>query len=123
GGAALQSTLMAAVGSPATERSNNPAPGACRMRVRSVMWMGIRVLCLLLPAGACAAVEAIVLAPHQAQVALAPATRYMVDLAEQASAEKQFLRVDSDVFQPLLDADATFGFVDGAYWFHTRLVN
>lgn len=59
----------------------------------------------------------------QPSVSLSPVTRYTVDARQDLQAEDLFGKVDSDFFRDLPKGDPTFGFVDGAYWFHARLVN
>ena len=91
--------------------------------MRSVMSVAIGALAFLLHAGACVAVQPVVLTADQDAVVLSPGTRYLVDSSGLASASEQFARIESDDFQPLPNGSATFGFVDGTYWFHTRLIN
>ncbi|MFA7320964.1 MAG: 7TM-DISM domain-containing protein, partial [Dokdonella sp.] len=91
--------------------------------MRTAGFISVALFGLLMGAAARAAVEPVTLSSAQAQVVLAPATRYLVDPTGQVSAAELFPRIDSTAFQPLPGGDATFGFVDGAYWFHTRLVN
>src|SRR5690606_19435659 len=93
------------------------------MDMRSVMSVAIGALAFLLHAGACVAVQPVVLTADQDAVVLSPGTRYLVDSSGLASASEQFPRIESDDFQPLPNGSATFGFVDGTYWFHTRLIN
>ncbi len=70
-----------------------------------------------------ALVEPIVLGPDSSVVMFAPGTRYAIDSSLAATAEEQFRQIDTDLFQPLPHGNATFGFVDGAYWFHVGLLN
>ena len=54
---------------------------------------------------------------------LAPYTTFLADPAGDATAEQMFGRSDAGAFAPLPRGNATFGFVDGAYWFHVVLHN
>ncbi len=54
---------------------------------------------------------------------LAPYTTFLADPAGDATAEQMFGRSDAGGFAPLPRGNATFGFVDGAYWFHVVLHN
>jgi two-component system, sensor histidine kinase LadS len=93
------------------------------MKARMAMSIVIGMLGLLVAAAACAAVQPIILAPGDDAIALAPGTRFALDAHATATVEEQFGRIDSDAFQPLPGGHATFGFADGAYWFHARLIN
>ncbi len=83
----------------------------------------IAVWMVLVADPAAAAIEPVVLLPADAEIALAANTRFSIDASAQATAEEQFSLIDSDAFRPLPHGNATFGFVDGAYWFHVRLRN
>ena len=93
------------------------------MSVRPSFATGVAWLLLLLANVGTAAMEPVTLRASQDVDGLAPFTRYSVDPGLKASAEDEFSRLDSDAFQPLPHGNATFGFVDGAYWFHVRLRN
>ncbi len=93
------------------------------MSVRPSFVAGIAWLLLLLAHVSAAAIEPIVLRASEGVIGLAPVTRYSVDASLAASAEDEFGRLDSDAFKPLPHGNATFGFVDGAYWFHAGLRN
>ena len=54
---------------------------------------------------------------------LASATRYLRDPTGDASVQTMFARAEAGEFAPLPHDNATFGFADGAYWFHLRLRN
>lgn len=87
-------------------------------------WPLVFLAATLLWAGAAHANnQVVVLKPAQEVVPLAPGTTYLVDPDSSASAEDLFRRIGSDDFKPLPHGNATFGFVDGAYWFHVRLIN
>ncbi|MGB0134446.1 sensor domain-containing diguanylate cyclase [Dokdonella sp.] len=102
---------------PASRIWNRPQAGygACLLAILGI-W-------LLLASAAEAAVQPVVLKPAQEIVALAPGTEYLVDSDSSASAEDVFRRISSNDFKPLPHGNATFGFVDGSYWFHVRLIN
>ena len=54
---------------------------------------------------------------------LAPYVGYHHDRESSADAAAMFARAAGDGFAPLPAGGATFGFQDGAYWFHARVVN
>ncbi|MEO8670281.1 MAG: diguanylate cyclase [Tahibacter sp.] len=60
---------------------------------------------------------------EQTSVALASGTSYLVDRDASADAKTMFARGDAGDFLPLPGGSATFGFVDGAYWFHISIDN
>ena len=70
-----------------------------------------------------ATIQPVVLKPAEEVIPLAAATGYLIDPDSSASAEDLFRRIGGDDFQPLPHGSATFGFVDGTYWFHVRLIN
>ncbi len=80
-------------------------------------------LAMLVAGAATAAIEPVLLLPGDAETPLAANTRFATDAGANATAEDEFGLIDSDAFQPLPRGNATFGFVDGAYWFHVRLLN
>ena len=82
----------------------------------------IALLLLALTANA-AANGPVVLTSDSAVVGLAAGTRYAIDTELTATADEQFRQIDTGLFQPLPHDNATFGFVDGAYWFHVSLLN
>ena len=59
----------------------------------------------------------------QAVRSLAPYTGFMADPSASETAQSMFARADAHEFAPLPRGNATFGFADGAYWFHVRLHN
>lgn len=74
----------------------------------------------------CAAVFAapvLDLAPGQSRAALGSVTTYAVDTQATADAATMFARAEAGGFKPVPADNATFGFVDGAYWFHARVAN
>ncbi len=87
-----------------------------------------RIVCLLLLA--LAGVEPAIaysqraeLTPGLAELPLSPHVGYLVDPDASADASAMFQAAAHGRFKPLPNGNATFGFVDGAYWFHTRLFN
>jgi diguanylate cyclase (GGDEF)-like protein len=78
---------------------------------------------MLLASIAEAAQQPIVLKPGQDIVALAPGTSYLVDPESSADAQDLFRQLGRMELMPLPHGSATFGFVDGTYWFHVRLIN
>jgi two-component system, sensor histidine kinase LadS len=93
------------------------------MGVRPRLLAGIAIAFLFMAGTTSAAIAPLVLHSTDSEVALAPATRYSIDHDLSASAEDEFRLIDTDAFQPLPHGNATFGFVDGAYWFHVRLLS
>lgn len=70
-----------------------------------------------------AAVEPLLLEPSVDEVGLAANTHYLIDPTAMATADDEFRLIGSSAFQALPHGNATFGFGDGAYWFHVRLIN
>ncbi len=64
-----------------------------------------------------------VLTPGLTNLDLSPHVRYLVDQDGAADASSMFQAASQGRFKPLPNGNATFGFRDGAYWFHTRLFN
>jgi len=89
--------------------------------------LGLLLCCSLLAGGRATAadrLETLPLHAGQTQAELAAATRYAVDADATATPQQMFAAADAGQrFAPLPDGSATFGFVDGAYWFHLRLAN
>lgn len=59
----------------------------------------------------------------QTRAPLAAVTTYAVDANGSADANAMFSAADAGTFKPVPADNATFGFVDGAYWFHARVAN
>jgi two-component system, sensor histidine kinase LadS len=93
------------------------------MGVRPRILAGIAIASLLMAGASSAASDPLVLRSSDREIALAPATRYSIDHGLSATAEDKFRQIETEAFQPLPHANATFGFVDGAYWFHVRLLS
>ena len=93
------------------------------MEARASFRAAIAALGMLVSGAATAAIEPVLLLPADTEIALATNTRFAIDASASATADEEFSLVDSDVFQPLPNGNAAFGFVDGAYWFHARLLN
>lgn len=90
-------------------------------RFHAVLFM---LACLVLAGGSFAhAAQPIHLTDAAPAVSLSPAMRYSVDVGIQRSAEELFARLDSSEFLELPKGNPTFGFVEGAYWFHARVSN
>ncbi len=84
------------------------------------------VLLLLALAGAgpaFAATERAEITPGLVELPLSPFVGYYHDTDGSADASSMFQAAAAGRFQPLPNGNATFGFKDGAYWFHTRLFN
>lgn len=93
------------------------------MRVGPSFMAAIAALGMLVAGAVSAAIEPVLLLPTDSETALATNTRFAIDARASATAEDEFGLLDSDTFRPLPHDNATFGFVDGAYWFHVRLLN
>ena len=91
------------------------------------MSLGLRILVLLLAlAGACLAEakpDRVIISPSLTDLSLSPRMTYLVDPDGGADASSMFEAAAQGRFKPLPNGNATFGFRDGAYWFHTRLFN
>jgi len=61
--------------------------------------------------------------PGLTELPLSPFVGYYMDADGSADASSMFQAAASGRFRPLPNGNATFGFKDGAYWFHTRLFN
>jgi diguanylate cyclase (GGDEF)-like protein len=94
-------------------------------RWRPGPWMGLWIAAFLLlcTSTAAADVARAELRAGQLSVALAPYTGYIADQSAEATPEQMFGRVETHDFQPLPRGNATFGFTEGAYWFHVTLRN
>ncbi len=57
------------------------------------------------------------------QVPLSPHMSYYHDVSGAADVELAIQRVQQDHFQPLPSGNPSFGFQDGAYWFHVHVIN
>jgi two-component system, sensor histidine kinase LadS len=93
------------------------------MGVRPWLLAGIATVLLLVAGVASAAIQPLVLQLDDSELALAPTTLYSIDHGLTATAEEVYRLVETAAFQPLPQGNATFGFVDGAYWFHVRLLS
>jgi len=78
---------------------------------------------LLLAAGSAGARPAAELRPGQEALDLVPHLGYRQDTAGSAGADAMFALADAGGFAQVPDGGATFGFQDGAWWFHARVVN
>ena len=87
----------------------------------------IRALLLVLPvlfaAASAAATEAVQIDAATQHLSLAPYTTYHQDLSGNDDLAAATKRLGEGVFQPLPGGNASFGFQDGAYWFHATLHN
>ena len=85
----------------------------------------LMVLWSLLPWLAASAVAAPILdlTAGQTRAPLAAVTTYAVDARGDADSAAMFAAADAGHFAPVPADNATFGFVDGAYWFHARVAN
>ncbi|MFY2764590.1 sensor domain-containing diguanylate cyclase [Arenimonas sp. MALMAid1274] len=79
--------------------------------------------CLLLSALPAAAAGPAVLDAGRESLPLGPYLQYRVDPEGHADAASQFAQAERGNFQPLPDGSTTFGFTDGAHWFHAQLFN
>ena len=93
------------------------------MSLRLPLLLAVGILGYLLAVRAMATEQPIVLSSSSTVATLSPGMSYFVEPAATASPRDVFAQIDNDAFQPLPHGQATFGFVDGAYWFHVRLIN
>lgn len=80
------------------------------------------LLCCLLP-GLAVAAPILDLTAGQTRAPLAAVTTYAVDATGDSPASAMFAAADAGGFAPVPADNPTFGFVDGAYWFHARVAN
>jgi diguanylate cyclase (GGDEF)-like protein len=66
---------------------------------------------------------AVALESDTREISLAPYTRYRVDPSLRDDAATSFERFARGEFAPLPPGGPTFGFSDGAYWFHAEIYN
>jgi diguanylate cyclase (GGDEF)-like protein len=88
----------------------------------------LRLLCWLVLASAAvgharASEDRLVVGPGLSALDLSSHVRYAVDPDGRADASVMFQAAAQGRFKPLPGGNATFGFRDGAYWFHARLYN
>lgn len=85
------------------------------------LWL---ICCLLLAAaGSVCAAPVLDLTAGRMRAPLAAVSTYSVDPRGDASAVAMFGEADAGHFKPVPADNPTFGFVDGAYWFHARVAN
>ena len=88
----------------------------------------VRFFCILL-LGLCglesasAAENRVLIGPSLSNLDLSPHIGYSVDPDGRADASSMFQAAAQGKFRPLPDGNATFGFREGAFWFHARLFN
>ena len=86
-----------------------------------------QLLLLLLLAWATAAGAAapgrVTVSPGLTELALSPHIGYLTDAEGRADATAMFQSAAQGRFKPLPRGNATFGFAEEAFWFHTRLFN
>jgi diguanylate cyclase (GGDEF)-like protein len=89
------------------------------------LFRGLLLLALVLAGAtpALARVERAEITPGLVELPLSPYVGYYVDADGSADASSMFQAAAAGRFRPLPNGNATFGFKDGAYWFHTRLFN
>lgn len=86
-------------------------------------WIRIVLLLLVTLAVPAGAQDTLVLDGSRQMVPLAPLLTYRVDPDNRADASTMFEQARAGGFQPLPNGDPTFGFTEGAYWFHAELFN
>jgi diguanylate cyclase (GGDEF)-like protein len=87
------------------------------------LWSLVWALALGFAATACLAQERAELRPGLTSLNLAPHIGYLVDPDGRADAGGMFLAAANGGFKTLPGGNPTFGFSQGAYWFHARLFN
>ena len=88
---------------------------------RMKVFLSTLVGLLLLAAGTADARPAAEIGPGQETLALSPYLAFHRD--DTATPEAMFALADAGDFAPVPRSGATFGFQDGAWWFHARVVN
>ena len=88
-------------------------------RVRCILF----ALAVMLAGGNARADTGLDLQPEQAIVPLAASTRYFHDLGAAADLNAARIALAAGHFQPLPSQNPSFGFREGAFWFHVRLTN
>ena len=81
------------------------------------------LLALVSSGAALAASQRITVSPGLADLSLSPHVGYLTDADGRADASAMFQAAAQGKFKPLPNGNATFGFRDEAFWFHTRLFN
>lgn len=83
----------------------------------------ILLILLGLSAPAMAAADGAVLGEQTVSLELSPHLGYRVDPDGRADAAAMFAQARRGGFEPLPGGSATFGFTEGAYWFHAEIYN
>ncbi|GAB3754535.1 sensor domain-containing diguanylate cyclase [Lysobacter olei] len=78
---------------------------------------------LLMANGPARAETALAIQPGTTSVHLAPWTRYFHDIAATADLNAASAALKAGRFQPLPSGSSSFGFREGAFWFHLRIAN
>ncbi|GHD69798.1 hypothetical protein GCM10007164_13320 [Luteimonas padinae] len=87
-------------------------------------WIAFVFVALLAAAGpAAAAADVIELSPGTGELALSPHVTYLHDTDGRDTVQDAWARVGTDAFAPLPGGNPAFGFQDGAFWVHARVVN
>lgn len=79
--------------------------------------------CTLLSTMAPARAGTIELAPGAGELALSPHVTYRHDVDGTGTVDEAWALVGSDAFAPLPGGNPAFGFQDGAFWVHARVLN
>ena len=94
------------------------------MRTRTwPAWLAAIALAIALLGAAPARASQVVLGEHTREVALSPHAQYRHDLSAAETLDDAWRQLDAGGFQPLPGGNPAFGFQDGAFWVHARLLN
>src|SRR5688500_14297290 len=89
-------------------------------RSRLAFWLLVLMATLALNAQAQAPLE---ITAASSQLSLAPYTGYYHDVTGKEDLAAVTRRLSKGAFKPLPGQNASFGFQDGAFWFHAKVLN
>ena len=90
---------------------------------RLACWLVLAVGVIASSGGPAAAKDRVQVSPGLTNLDLSPHVSYLVDTDGHADASAMFQAAAQGKFKPLPGGNATFGFGNGAYWFHATLYN
>ena len=93
------------------------------VRVKSKGFLVVLLGWLLLATGSVGARTLAELSPGTSTLGLTPYLAYHRDVAATAGPDEMFAKAQRGGFEPLPADGPTFGFQDGAFWVHARVVN
>ena len=90
---------------------------------RLARWLVLAACGLACANATAAAADRVLVGPGVSNLDLSPQVSYLVDADGRADASAMFQAQAQGKFKPLPGGNATFGFGNGAYWFHATLYN